>query len=144
MYAKQNANLIPLDPTIYTWNHQTRSTIIPHTPPIMTSTNDLKTIEALQRDLEKLRKEVEDLRRENEELRSGNEDLKTRLAGSKRGLKEEYDRGYSEAWVGTTPRYITEGSFGKISALPMQPTVYKTTILGDRANGEKLQHEFRM
>jgi hypothetical protein len=110
----------------------------------MTSTNDLDTIEALQRDLEKLRKEVEDLRRENEGLRTGNAELMTRLAGHRRGLKEEYDRGHSDARLVSTPRYITEGSFGKISALPMQPTVYKTTILGDRANGEKLKHEFEM
>jgi hypothetical protein len=117
---------------------------LPYTTIIMTTTNDLNTIEALQRDLEKLRKEVEDLRRENAELRSGNVELQARLIGSKKGLKEEYDRGHSDALLGSTPRYITEGSFGKISALPMQPTVYKTTILGDRANREKLQHKYEM
>jgi len=42
----------------------------------------------------------------------------------------------------TSPTYITEGSFGKISSYPLQNFIYKTTILGDRANGKKLEHEF--
>jgi len=43
-----------------------------------------------------------------------------------------------------SPTYITEGSFGKISSSPLQNFVYKTTILGDRANGKKLEHEFEL
>jgi hypothetical protein len=42
----------------------------------------------------------------------------------------------------TSPKYITEGSFGKISSYLLQNFVYKTTILGDKANGKKLEHEF--
>ena len=94
--------------------------------------------------MEKLSREVADLKRENAALRSGNAELKTRLAEFLRSLKEEYDKGYSDALIGTTPQYVTEGSFGKITALPLQSTVYKTTILGDKANGNKLQHEFSM
>ena len=94
--------------------------------------------------MEKLSRGVADLKRENAELRSGNAELKTRLAEFLRSLKEEYDKGYSDALIGTTPQYVTEGSFGKITALPLQSTVYKTTILGDKANGNKLQHEFSM
>jgi hypothetical protein len=44
----------------------------------------------------------------------------------------------------TSPLYITEGSFGKISSYPLQNFVYKTTILGDKANGKKLEHEFEL
>ena len=44
----------------------------------------------------------------------------------------------------TSPIYITEGSFGKISSYPLQNFVYKTTILSDKANGKKLEHEFEM
>lgn len=44
----------------------------------------------------------------------------------------------------TSPTYITEGSFGRISSSPLQNFVYKTTILGDRANGKKLEHEFEL
>lgn len=110
----------------------------------MTITNDADTIRALEREMEKLSREVADLKRENAALRSGNAELKTRLAEFLRSLKEEYDKGYSDALIGTTPQYVTEGSFGKITALPLQSTVYKTTILGDKANGNKLQHEFSM
>lgn len=79
--------------------------------------------------LQSLRKKVEILERENTSLSASLAD-----AHSKR-LEEK---------VGTLPSYITEGSFGKISTLPLQPFVYKTTILGDKANGEKLKHESTM
>lgn len=110
----------------------------------MTVTNDADTIRALEREMEKLSREVADFKRENAELRSGNAELKTRLAEFMRSRKDEYDGGSSDALVGTTPQYVTEGSFGKITALPLQSTVYKTTILGDKANGRKLRHEFSM
>jgi hypothetical protein len=32
----------------------------------------------------------------------------------------------------TSPKYITEGSFGKISSYLLQNFVYKTTILGEK------------
>jgi hypothetical protein len=57
----------------------------------------------------------------------------------------ELERRMKEKEISTTsPIYITEGSFGKISSYPLQNFVYKTTILGDRANGKKLEHEFEL
>jgi len=57
----------------------------------------------------------------------------------------ELERRLKEKETSTTlPIYITEGSFGKISSYPLQHFVYKTTILSDKADGKKLQHEFEL
>jgi hypothetical protein len=73
--------------------------------------------------IEALRRQVADLEKRNVEL--------------ERRIKEK-------EIPTTSPEYITEGSFGKISSYPLQYFVYKTTILGDRANGKKLEHEFKL
>jgi hypothetical protein len=73
--------------------------------------------------IEALRRQVADLEKRNVEL--------------ERRMKEKETST-------TSPIYITEGSFGKISSYPLQNFIYKTTILGDRANGKKLEHEFEL
>lgn len=79
---------------------------------------------------------IANLRRELAIQQRYNEDLKMSL--------QRVNRKWLEEEAGILPTYITEGSFGKISTLPGQSFVYKTTILGDKANGEKLKHEFEM
>jgi hypothetical protein len=64
-------------------------------------------------------------------------DLEKRIVELERRVKEQET-------PTTSPKYITEGSFGKISSLPLQNFVYKTTTLGDKANGKKLEHEFEL
>jgi hypothetical protein len=77
---------------------------------------------------------IGDLRAELAVVKRENAESKKELAELKRqGLVDH-----------TTPTYLTEGSFGKISYFPLQTYVYKTTILGDKANGQKLEHEFRV
>jgi hypothetical protein len=73
--------------------------------------------------IEALRRQVADLEKRNVEL--------------ERRMKEKETST-------TSPIYITEGSLGKISSYPLQNFIYKTTILGDRANGKKLEHEFEL
>jgi len=72
-----------------------------------------------------------------ETLRRQVAELEKRIVELQRSVKEKETSN-------TSPTYITEGSFGKISSYPLQKFVYKTTILGDRANGKKLEHEFDM
>lgn len=84
-------------------------------------------LEAVKKENGKLQSEVAVLRKENVELKRALEDLKRQLS-----------------FDDTTPQYLTEGSFGKISHLPLQNYVYKSTILRDRANGKKLEHEFNL
>jgi hypothetical protein len=75
---------------------------------------------------------IEALRRQVADLEKRNVELERRIKGR---IKEKET-------PTTSPKYITEGSFGKISSYLLQNFVYKTTILGDKANGEKLEHEF--
>jgi hypothetical protein len=81
-------------------------------------------------------------------------DLEQKIADLEASMKQAYDMGFSDgvtrvestriAPIATEPNYLTEGSFGKISVLPLSRTAYKTTLLGDKANAAKLEHEFNM
>jgi len=100
----------------------------------MTSVHHEGVIEALRRELEQEKQEHASTKGEVAELKRENAELRRNLDNLKQQALVDY----------TTPRYLTEGSFGKISYLPLQTHVYKTTILGDKANGKKLKHEFQM
>jgi len=70
--------------------------------------------------------------------------LEAEVEGLKHQLTTEYQRGYRDATLGNKPRYISEGSFGKITTLSLSTSVYKSTILGDEANVKRLEHEFNV
>jgi hypothetical protein len=70
--------------------------------------------------------------------------LEEELESLKRRVTDEYQRGYRDAMLGNKPHYISEGSFGRITTLSMSNSVYKSTILGDRSNVKRLEHEFQL
>ena len=70
--------------------------------------------------------------------------LERRIKELERRVSKEYQRGFEDATAGSTPVYLTKGSFGKVSSLSLSSSVYKTTHTGDTANAQKLQHEFSM